>query len=647
MGPADSPFKCEKTMRTKTALFLTILSGLLHTQVMAEHQPWVIDSQADWQKQAAAHTNLNFDEGLADPTARESTFRSRIKVFDTKRSARSIVFEQSAIWQNWEQVPNVGPSNLQDAPVVLCLGKSQYWMFGRYGNLGGKRKKGRKPPAPFKAEPTELEGFDVPLLTTPDPHQFNASGGLKKGKGGYHAWQSRDMVNWVHHGPVTEGFSRWVTSAEYVDGKCYIYYDYPNDQDPHVYVDDDLTDGVPGKNMGIAVKDPSDGSDSGVIRDEDGRFHVIFEDWSPISANKRSWDSPLAGHAVSHNGVSGFKIVKPAVDNRTKPTGKFATYKHPHWLQHPDWKSNIAKYEIHEPEQEAYGDWAAIRVGGQYYLFGDYDPVGGHQMAVGWFTSPSLDRKFTWCDKIGKGHPDPDIGFAEGKFYLITQFKQDFVSPGPWVEQVEARVGVDEDKDGTIDAWTKWQAVRETYRYKPGFAKLIDKSAASIDLTGLPAGHGFQFEFRMTDTTANKSKPMMDKVTLHFGDHTEYRYHQLRCLAARIEALIKHLERHALLLQLMQGIEEVASVPGKAVELGHEDDIALPRIVDHPAELVTAVDISAACLLFEHPADTGGLQLIDLEAERLRGRTHAGIAKGLVGHYGFQYVTYKVLNLMW
>ena len=43
------------------------------------------------------------------------------------------------------------------------------------------------------------------------------------------------MENWVHHGPITEGFSRWMTTAEYVDGKFYFSYDYPTpnvDEDP-------------------------------------------------------------------------------------------------------------------------------------------------------------------------------------------------------------------------------------------------------------------------------------------------------------------------------------------------------------------------------------------------------------------------------
>ena len=362
-----------------------------------------------------------------------------------------------------------------------------------------------------------MAGFeDTKLLTTPFKNQFDAPGGLNKGLGGYHAWQSKDMVHWVHHGPVTEAFSRWVTSAEIKDGKVYIYYDYPNDQDPHVYVDDNLTDGKPGRDMGLAVADPSHGSDAGFIRDKQGRFHVIFEDWSPINASKRSWDSPLAGHAVSDDGIQNWTFMDPAVDKRTKATGKVATYKHPHWLQHPDFKTNIAEYQVHQPEQEAFGDWAAICVGEQYYLFGDYDPVGGHQMAVGWFTSSSLDQPFTWCDKIGNGHPDPDIGFAEGKFYLFTQQKTDWVSPGPWVEKVEARVGVDTDDDGKLDVYSDWTALKESYDYHPSLAKHVNKTPAQLDLSGLPAGHGFGFEVRLTDTTENKSKPMLESVTLKF-----------------------------------------------------------------------------------------------------------------------------------
>ena len=138
-------------------------------------------------------------------------------------------------------------------------------------------------------------------------------------------------------------------------------------------------------------------------------------------------------------------------------------------------------------------------------------------MSVGIFTSSSIDEPFTWCGNLGDGHPDPDIMFAEGRFYLATQTKSDFVSPGPWVETVEARVGVDTTGDGEINEWSDWQETSEQYDYIPGFAKQVAKTPAKLDLSNLPAGYGFQFEVRMTDTTENESKPILDKVVLSYA----------------------------------------------------------------------------------------------------------------------------------
>ena len=172
-----------------------------------------------------------------------------MKNFTEKRSAKSITLSQSTEWLNWESVPNIGPANLGDAPVALQLGDGNYWMFGKYS----KKKKGSKEGGDFQDAAATLEGFDIDLRTTPFKNQFNAPGGLKKPKGGYHAWQSKDMKNWVHHGAISDRKSRWMTTAEYVNGQFYFYYDFPNDQDPHLYIDEDLTDGVPGKNMGLAI----------------------------------------------------------------------------------------------------------------------------------------------------------------------------------------------------------------------------------------------------------------------------------------------------------------------------------------------------------------------------------------------------------
>jgi hypothetical protein len=511
---------------------ITIL-GLAMATIAHADSSWVIDTQDEWKQATADQSDLELKDGLATPTAKKATFRSTLKTFDEKRSAESITIDQSTKWHNWNPVGQIGPGNVGDAPVFLRMGDDDYWLFGRY--------KPSKDSAPVAA--AELEGFDVPLMSTKNPRLFVAPGGLKGKPGGYYGWQSRDMVNWVFHGAATPPHAGLVTTAEQVDGKTYLYYDFPNDQDPHLVIDSDLTDGEPGEDMGMAFNDPSDGSDCAVIRDLEGNFHMILEDWSPIDASTHAWDSPLAMHAVSKDGKGDFKILPPAVDERTTPTGKFGEYFHPHWHsssrksefptkivpedipQHRMKKGDkraYAKYEIHEPEQNAYCDWASISIGGQYYLFADFDPATAHgdkkAMSVAWFTSSSINEQFTFCGNIGAGHPDPDIMFAEGKFYLVTQTKQDFVSPGPWVEGVEVRVGVDTDKDGAVDKWTEWQEVNEAYEAVPGFSKQVSKTPAKIDLTDLPEGYGFQFEVRLTDVTDNDSKPQLDKILLNFSE---------------------------------------------------------------------------------------------------------------------------------
>jgi len=519
---------------------LFIIIATIHFLILEESctpknqdHTWQIESQEDWQAQVSEKSNLAISDGKLVPSSRRAFFQRTIKKFTNKRSAKSITLSQSPEWLNWEPVSNLGPSNLGDAPVALQLGERNYWLFGRY--IQNKSQK----EGTFQGEAATLKGFDVELKTTPFKNQFDAPGGLKPGKGGYHAWQSKDMLNWVHHGPVSEKFSKWVTTAEYVDGKLYLYYDFPNDQDPHLYIDDDLTDGEPGKNMGMAFNDPSHGSDCAVIRDLEGNFHLIVEDWSPIDASTHAWDSPLAVHALSPDGFNDFKILAPPVDERTNPTGKFAKYVHPHWHaeapdrfpgrtatvdvpQHRIKAGDVrafAEYEIHEPEQNAYGDWAAISIGGQYYLFCDFDPAGGHgrqNMSVAWFTSDDINKPFAFCGNLGQGHPDPDIMFAEGRFYLLTQMKTDYVSTGPWVETVEVRMGVDTTDDGLINQWSDWQIVTEQYDYKDGFSKQVERIPAMMDLSGLPEGYAFQFEVRIFDTTENESIPMLDKITVMF-----------------------------------------------------------------------------------------------------------------------------------
>lgn len=494
----------------KYSLAMLCLASLAHVQLVAQ-EALVFESDTDWSNALEPNANIRIENGMLVPQTETVLLRSKLQTFPAKRKLSSITVEQSPVWENWQAIENLGPTNLRDAPVFLVKGPNDYWIFGRKASSKNKGKG-------FSPEAVTLEGFDIPLQTTPFANQYDAPGGLVKGTGGYHAWQSRDMVNWVHHGSVTEKFSKWVTTAEMVDGKAYIYYDFPNDQDPHLYIDDDLTDGKPGTNMGLAFKDPSHGSDCAVIRSLDGKFHVIYEDWSPINAQQSSWDSPLAGRAVSNNGHTDWDIQQPAVDYRTEPTGEIAEFKHPYWTKEDpkNFASSMAKYEVHSPKQDAYGDWAAISIGGQYYLFGDYHPASsgkGGPMSTARFTAASIDEPFKFCGSIGAGHPDPDIAFAEGRFYLITQ-TNDFVSDGPWVESVELRIGIDTTGDGKINQWTDWQEVKERYDTIQGFSKQVDRSPASIDLSELPEAYAVCFEMRLNDTTENQSKPIIDTITI-------------------------------------------------------------------------------------------------------------------------------------
>lgn len=526
--------KPSKCWMTNVLLLSTLLSSCTNSPFASDKaESWVIDSHQEWLSQLHPNADILIENGFVSSSEKTVILQSKIMSNSVKKTAKSITIKQSPSWQNWERVEHLGPQNMADAPILLRRGEDDYWVFARYDEkLGAGYAKGR--------EIVSLADYEGPIYETQFENQYDALGGLEPSLGGYHAWQSRDMISWVHHGPVSDYKGRWMTTAEQVGDKTYFYYDFPNDQDPHLIIDDNLTDGKIGSEMGLAFRDPSDGSDAAVIRDLDGKFHLISEDWSPIEAMNRSWDSPLASHAVSDDGINSFTLVDPAVDYRTEPTGEFSEYPHPHWHQedpenfpgkaatednpqHRIKKGDIksfAKYEIYTPEQPAFGDWAAIAIGGQYYLFGDYDPVGLHgreHMKIAWLTSSDINEPFVLQGTIGQGHPDPDIMFAQDKFYLISQV-DDFVSPGPWVDGVEVRVGVDVDNNSTIDQWSNWTRIYESYSNIDGFSKQVAKAPAQKSLSELPTGYGFQFEVRLTDTTVNNAKPVIDQIRIDFTD---------------------------------------------------------------------------------------------------------------------------------
>ena len=96
--------------------------------------------------------------------------------------------------------------------------------------------------------------------------------------------------------------------------------------------------------------------------------------------------------------------------------------------------------------------------------------------------------------------------------------KTDYVSTGPWVEKVEARIGVDTSGNGEPDFRTGRQAIRECYGYIEGFSKQIRCDPATLDLEDLPAGFGFCFDLRTEVIGENGTKPILYAVRLSFRD---------------------------------------------------------------------------------------------------------------------------------
>jgi hypothetical protein len=435
---------------------------------------WELKTQQDWLAASAECVNIEITDGCLKLTSDSAFFATALKKFKNKHQLKSMTIQQSPVWNNWHPIDKVAPSEAQDAPVFVPVSHGNYWFLSRY------------------------KGDDT---------------------NGYHSWHSTDMKKWSHYGPITTAVNRWVTSAEYVDGKFYIYFDKPNDEDPHLIIDDDLTDGKQGEEIGMVFNDPSHGSDMAIFRDEDGTFHLIYEDWSPLDAGKHAWDSPLAGHADSPDGMTGFEPHEfPApIDERSIPTGIMVNYT-PHSNQLiPGKDLSPYNYEIHEGPQDAYGDYAMIKVGRQYYLFCDYHShEKSKTMRIGRWRTHDITKPFIWDGEIGeKIHPDPTIGFAEGKFYLIVQGKKnDFVSDGPWVDGVEARVGVDVDNDGNMDEWTEFQKVKEIYSQKEGFLRVIESKPATLDVTQLPSGYAFKVELRLV--ISNDSWPLINCLEAEF-----------------------------------------------------------------------------------------------------------------------------------
>ena len=99
----------------------------------ADEKSWTIEGPDAWKAAIESADGIAVDDAGPSPSGKSGTILTKIQKFDSKRSAKSLTLKQSAIWQNWNPIENLGPANLGDAPVLLTMGPNDYWMFGRYG----------------------------------------------------------------------------------------------------------------------------------------------------------------------------------------------------------------------------------------------------------------------------------------------------------------------------------------------------------------------------------------------------------------------------------------------------------------------------------------------------------------------------------
>ena len=163
-----------KTVFLRIVCALAVCMGVVHCS-HADSDVWKVGTQEDWVANTEELSRIEIVEGMAKPTEKTATFRSVLKRFDEKQSAKSIVIEQSPVWDNWEPAVDIGPGCTFDSPVLLSLGPKNYWFFARH-NKGSENKAWDSSKGQFKAKEVKLDGFDMPLLTTPIPNQFRANG---------------------------------------------------------------------------------------------------------------------------------------------------------------------------------------------------------------------------------------------------------------------------------------------------------------------------------------------------------------------------------------------------------------------------------------------------------------------------------------
>ena len=171
-----------------------------------------------------------------------ATVRTKLGKFDAKRSATTLTITQSPIWQNWIPIENLGPSNLRDAPVLADDGDRT--TTGCSAATAAENRAGRKarrrPPQPAVRAP-RLPPWMASTCPAPDdsvsePVQCSRRTQARQGRIPRLAEPRHDQLGAPRSGDRRDS-RNGSPARSMIDGVAHIYYDFPNDQDPHVYVD--------------------------------------------------------------------------------------------------------------------------------------------------------------------------------------------------------------------------------------------------------------------------------------------------------------------------------------------------------------------------------------------------------------------------
>ena len=105
-------------------------TGVVTSTLFAD--TWKIESEAGWKNNIKSSDGITIENNSVSPTRKNATLKTKLKKFKKKKRGVSLTLRQSPAWQNWKEVPSVGPSNLRDAPVFLSKGPKDYWILARF-----------------------------------------------------------------------------------------------------------------------------------------------------------------------------------------------------------------------------------------------------------------------------------------------------------------------------------------------------------------------------------------------------------------------------------------------------------------------------------------------------------------------------------